>query len=78
MTATTALDTLRRFRQAAYQALGRRKDTQFELMQAALVTPARATLVRLSLTPSFRRRWPSACDALAGGQFRPARPTWST
>jgi hypothetical protein len=73
MTATTALDTLRQFRQAAYRTLGRRKDTLFELMEAALVSPVRATLVRLSLTPVFRRRWPSACDALADGQVEPAR-----
>jgi hypothetical protein len=73
MTATTALDTLRDFRQAVYQTLGRRKDTLFELLEAALVSPVRATLVRLSLTPAFRRRWPSACDALADGQVSPAR-----
>ena len=73
MTATTALDTLRQFRQAVYRSLGRRKDTLFELLEAALLSPARATLVRLSLTPAFRRRWPSASDALADGQVSPAR-----
>jgi hypothetical protein len=73
MEATTAMDALRQFRQAVYQTLGRRKDTLFELMEAVLVSPVRATLVRLSLTPAFRRRWPSACDALADGQVKPAR-----
>jgi hypothetical protein len=73
MTATTALDTLRHFRQAAYRTLGRRKDTLFELLDAALAAPVRSTLVRLSLAAPFRRRWPSACDALADGQVSPAR-----
>jgi DDE superfamily endonuclease len=72
MTATTALDTLRHFRQAVYQTLGHRKDSLFELLDAALVSPVRATLVRLSLPAAFRRRWPSACDALADGQVKPA------
>jgi hypothetical protein len=73
MMSTTALDTLRQFRQAVYQTLGHRKDSLFELLEAVLVTPARSTLVRLSLTPAFRRRWPSTCDALAEGQVKPAR-----
>jgi hypothetical protein len=69
----TAESTLSRFRQAVYQSLGRRKDTLFELMGAALVSPGPANLVHLSLTAPFRRRWPSACDALADGQVSPAR-----
>lgn len=73
MTTTAALETLGHFRQAVYQTLGHRKDTLFELMEAVLVSPVRTTLVRLSLTPAFRRRWPSACDALADGQVKPAR-----
>lgn len=72
MMSTTALDTLRRFRQAVYQALGRRKDTLFELLDAVLAAPARGTLVRLSLAAPFQRRWPSACDALADGSLDPA------
>lgn len=73
MKATAAMDTLDQFRRAVYQTLGRRKDSLFELMEAVLVSPVRATLVRLSLTPAFRRRWPSTCDALAEGQVKPAR-----
>ena len=73
MMSTTVLDTLRRFRQAVYRALGRRKDTLFELLDAALAAPARGTLVRLSLAAPFRRGWPSACDALADGTLDPAR-----
>ena len=73
MTATTALQPLRDFRQAVYRALGRRKDTLFELLDAALAAPVRGTLVRLSLAAPFRRGWPSACDALADGTLDPAR-----
>jgi hypothetical protein len=73
MMSTTALGTLRRFRQAVYRALGRRKDTLFELLDAALAAPVRGTLVRLSLAVPFRRGWPSACDALADGTLDPAR-----
>lgn len=69
---TAALDTLRRFRRAVYRSLGRRKDTLFELLDAALAAPVRSPLVRLSLAAVFRRRWPSACDALADGQVSPA------
>src|SRR3989442_14182463 len=86
MTTTTAHHTLARFRDEAYRTLGHRKDSLFELMEAVLSGPGRATLVRLSLAPAFRRRWPSACDALADGdldaercrglvqRYLPARP----
>ena len=73
MDTTTAHHTLAQFRDEAYQTLGHRKDSLFELMEAALSGPGRATLVRLSLTPLFRRRWPSACDALADGDLDAAR-----
>jgi len=73
MQETTADQVLRAFRQAVYQTLGRRQDTLFELMEAALVSAGPANLVHLSLASVFRRRWPSASDALADGQVRPAR-----
>src|SRR3989442_13611532 len=69
MTTTTAHHTLARFRDEAYRTLGHRKDSLFELMEAVLSGPGRATLVRLSLAPAFPRRWPSACDALADGDL---------
>ena len=47
---------------------GSRKDTLFELLDAALVTAGPANLVHLSLASVFRRRWPSASDALADGR----------
>jgi DDE superfamily endonuclease len=73
MQPTAAAQPLCAFRQAVYQTLGRRKDTLFELMEAALVSPGPATLVHLSLAAPFRRRWASACDALADGRLWPAR-----
>jgi hypothetical protein len=64
---TDAWERLRHFRQALYDDLGLRQDSLFELMDAALTAAQRSTLVRLSLTAAFRRRWPSTCDALADG-----------
>jgi len=61
------LATLRSFRQELYDDLGLRQDSLFELIDAVLTAPERRTLVRLSLCPCFRRRWPSTCDALADG-----------
>ena len=59
---------LNQFRLAAYETLGLRKDSLFELMEAALTGPGPATIVRLSLAPVFRRGWSSAPDALADGE----------
>ncbi len=62
---TTCLATLR---QALYdQALGRRKDTLCDLVDAVLTRPGRETLVQRTLAPLFRRGWASAPDALAEG-----------
>ncbi len=73
METTTAEPPLAQFRQAVYQTLGRRKDTLFELLEAAVVSPGPANLVHLSLASVFRRGWPSASDALADGQVHPAQ-----
>jgi hypothetical protein len=66
---TEALATLITFREELYNSLGLRQDSLFELMDAALTASHRSTLVRLSLTAAFRRRWPSTCDALADGSI---------
>jgi Transposase DDE domain len=73
MQATTAFSPLRAFRQGVYQSLGRRKDSLFELLEAALASWGPANLVHLSLSAVFRRRWPSASDALADGEVRVER-----
>jgi hypothetical protein len=69
---STALTRLRTFRQQFYAGLGLRQDSLFELLDSALSSPDRRTLVRLSLNSVFRRRWPSTCDALADGTLDPS------
>lgn len=60
---TEEWERLRHFRNALYDNLGLRQ------VDAVLTTPQRSTLVRLSLSAVFRRRWPSTCDALADGSI---------
>jgi hypothetical protein len=61
---------LGRFRAAVYAtALGTRKDSLCDLLDAGLTADGPATLARLSLAPGFRRRWPSVPDALAAGSL---------
>jgi len=67
MLPSEAVHVLQQFRAAMYRTLGQRKDTLFELAEAALVSPSRATMVRLSLTPLFQRGWASAPAALRLG-----------
>ena len=69
MLETEAWERLRSFRNALYDDLGLRQDSLFELVDAVLTVPQRSTLVRLSLSAAFRRRWPSTCDALADGSI---------
>src|SRR5437867_9767101 len=66
------LDTaLARFRATLYAtALGNRKDSLFDLLDAVLTADGPATLARLSLAPGFRRRWPSVSDALDAGEVQ--------
>ena len=63
------VNQVRTFRWQLYASLGHRQDSLFELLDSALSSPERRTLVRLSLTPAFRRRWPSTCDALSDGRL---------
>ncbi len=55
---------LRGFRQQVYQSLGHRKDAFFELIDAAIQTPAARSFAELSLAPAFERQWPSLYKAL--------------
>jgi hypothetical protein len=67
-----AIATLIDFRHAVYdQALGHRKDTLFELMEAVLASAGPQPLVHFSLSPAFRRRWPRVPDALTDGTIAP-------
>lgn len=64
-------DRLQQFRQAAHPLLGRAKDALFDLMDAVLTTAYISSFVMLSLSPLFRRQWPSLYEALQDG--RPQR-----
>ena len=55
---------LEEFRQAAYNHLGRAQDATFELTDAILLTRNAYSLADLSLSPVFRRKWPSIYEAL--------------
>lgn len=55
---------LKTFRQAAYNYLGKAHDATFELTDAILLTRSAYSLADLSLSPVFRRRWPSIYEAL--------------
>lgn len=57
-------DKLEEFRQAAYSYLGRAHDATFELRTAILLTRNAYSLADLSLSPVFRRKWPSVYEAL--------------
>jgi DDE superfamily endonuclease len=62
------LANLQAFRQKAYHCLGQAHDALFELMDAVLLTPKAASLAQLSLSPAFRRQWPSVYAALQDGK----------
>lgn len=71
-TTSAALAPLQSYRQQLYTTvLGRRQDSAFELLDSVLVGDAPTSVVRLSLAPVFRRRWPSAGDALSDGTLEP-------
>ena len=61
---TQSFKKLQQFRSKAYQLLGRAKDATFDLMDAVLVTRNIYSFAELSLSPVFRRKWPSLYEAL--------------
>lgn len=67
-TAREHFNKLIQFRQAAYQSLGAAKDVLFELSDAVIGTPAANSFAELSCSQYFRRRWPSAYEALQDGR----------
>jgi hypothetical protein len=58
------LDKLKTFRQEVYNRLGAARDATFELTDAVLLTRNAYCLADLSLSPVFRRKWPSIYEAL--------------
>ncbi|EKF04576.1 NF041680 family putative transposase [Tolypothrix sp. PCC 7601] len=55
---------LEEFRQAAYTHLSKAHDATFELTDAILLTRNVYSLADLSLSPVFRRKWPSIYEAI--------------
>jgi hypothetical protein len=67
-TAKEHFNKLIRFRQAAYANLGTAKDALFELCDAVISTSSANSFAELSCSKQFRRRWPSAYEALQDGR----------
>jgi len=67
LSADQQLNNLIAFRQASYGCLVSARDALFELSDAVLLTPQAPSLAHLSLSPIFRRRWPSVYAALQDG-----------
>lgn len=57
-------DKLRAFRHEAYALLRNGRDALFDLMDAVLVSRSVYSFAELSLSPVFRRQWPSLYEAL--------------
>jgi hypothetical protein len=58
-------DRYQKFRQQTYQMLGKAKDSTFELMDSVMTTRNASCLAEFSLSPLFRRKWPSTYEALS-------------
>jgi len=67
-TATKHFNKLIEFRQAVYQELGNACDALFELTDAVIQMRHIQSFVELSCAPAFRRKWPSAYEALQDGR----------
>lgn len=65
----TKLLQLHHFRQTLYDQLGPARDALFELCDAVLTTPKPPSFAHLSLSPLFRRQWPSLYEALQDGRL---------
>ncbi len=66
--ATEHFNKLIQFRQAAYERLGPARDALFELSDAVIQMRQVQSFAELSCAPAFRRKWPSAYEALQDGR----------
>ncbi|MDJ0601887.1 MAG: hypothetical protein QNJ37_23980 [Crocosphaera sp.] len=55
---------LQKFRTDTYNLLGFAKDSTYDLMDAVLTTRTAYSLADFSLSPLFRRQWPSTYESL--------------
>jgi DDE superfamily endonuclease len=67
----TSIENLEKFRKGCYAYLGNGRDALFDLMDAVLTTRKVSSFAELSLSPIFRREWPSLYECLQDG--RPPR-----
>lgn len=63
------LNTLKEFRHALYACFRRAADALFELSDALLTETTARSLIELSQSPLFQRRWPSLYAALQDGRI---------
>jgi len=69
LSADEHLNKLKAFRQSVYTSgLGLARDALFELTDAILLTPALNSFAEFSLSPAFRRQWPSLYEAVQDGR----------
>jgi hypothetical protein len=66
-------ESIKQFRQEIYETLGKGKDAVFELMDAVLLSKKVSSFAELSLSPVFRRKWPSIYEGLEDNRPRPKR-----
>jgi hypothetical protein len=57
-------EPLRSFRQEVHRLLTKAKDATFELMDAVMTTRHASSLAEFSLSPMFRRQYPSTYEAI--------------
>ena len=74
------LNTWRQLRQQLRNCLTRSGDALFELADALSSDSVARSLPELSLSPSFRRKWPSVYEALEDGRIDAQRwqEVWTT
>ncbi len=66
------LNNLNQFRQELYRfGFTKLQNAQFELLDALALSGPISSFPELSLSPVFRRRWPSAYATLEDGQQTP-------
>jgi hypothetical protein len=66
---------LKHIRHQTYGCFGQSRDALFELTDALICESAARSLPELSLSPCFRRKWPSVYEALSDGRIDEA--SWS-
>jgi len=66
--ATEHFNKLIQFRQAVYGRMGKARDALFELTDAVIQMRQIQSFAELSCAPAFRRKWPSAYEAIQDGE----------